>query len=1192
MTEMTSISNSTSLMNDHCKCMPEPIPDSFGIKGFQIVVNFGLTAFLVLLILLGLASLGIWYLYELIKTYTRSCLCAKCKNLYKVEKVLGEGGYGVVWRVTRISDSFPLVMKKVEIEDLTEGDSYSQEARQLVSLRHKNIVAYDSDFIHRESQLGTLKTKLSFYIMMEYCDRGDVKDLIDKIEERFIAIKNLIEVLKLCPPSHPSYKPIAGLVVEMIKKLKNSQKPPHCFSSSSVFDCSTPLMSPRSATLPSSSSNHKRRRSSRVAPPQEEEATLESQIASLSSPQAILPFSRAPEHVALAILHGCLCAVSYLHSQNLVHRDIKSQNVFLDSSGRVKLGDFGLSCRAKNEKSKNSANQQSPSSSSSLTTNASGTASPYREGKKRNKDGFLENNNKNRTKLNSLTHKFRNLISSLSHSTLVSFKRNQQSVPLSIHTPSRHTSDSALSIKPLLSSSSPLSSPSAHNTNMILTCAGTEFYMSPEMLAQQSVDGMAADVFSLGLVFWELLTGRFVWDFLEQEPGRMEQKEFERIMLNELNKHELSEWVREMTMKMLDWQPENRPSPASLLKTQRMKLIARVNEAIVEHYISDLWSGGDGIKMVERIKILTETLKKINREEAKKKRHGVSRTVVEKDSADEIENDESQSEQQIEAENESVTGEQDVKSDSDSVEHDEDEGADGSVEESSEDDSDAPPEADETLESGIIDDESVTIIDPDVLLSVNQYPEKENSRNGNSPTSCAPSSISDKSTTHHASSTILPSTAAIKLTQEEEDKRLVEEKAFLVKREVEYQLMLMGWDGSSDTSFFPRNNRKNSSSSSMLPSPASQTVNKKRVESQNEDKYILAPQIKNNCKSPNSNHLKNGIENSNNKNKSSFNNNNDNPSTIPSSLPLQSTPETIKSPRFHLPQTNEPPLLVDRRAFTNYITSNHSKEGGNAFGVILPPTPPAKLSTFKMRRSWTDHGKSGDDNHNIMEKPASPNNPTTISSKTDLNCISSLKRNPADNNAQEADRISVSSSLLSPRAPSTLKPLSPSSAHLRNSKTQPQNHPSSKDREGRYSSMSSRSKVSIPPLPLFSSSNRLISSNEHYATAFQPSVSSSSCNVAANSSHHAGHLNSGDRHATNSQPRQSMASVLIPLLSGGADGLAISKLTNELVNPSENMPSPSVVEGIVKLDGLHDDVARLHPSQDEERKDRRESLSQ
>ena len=45
-----------------------------------------------------------------------------------------------------------------------------------------------------------------------------------------------------------------------------------------------------------------------------------------------------------------MSGVEYIHSQNIIHRDLKLGNLFLTSAMHVKIGDFGLATRIGLEK--------------------------------------------------------------------------------------------------------------------------------------------------------------------------------------------------------------------------------------------------------------------------------------------------------------------------------------------------------------------------------------------------------------------------------------------------------------------------------------------------------------------------------------------------------------------------------------------------------------------------------------------------------------------------------------------------------------------------------------------------------------------------------------------------------------------------------------------------------------------------
>ena len=61
------------------------------------------------------------------------------------------------------------------------------------------------------------------------------------------------------------------------------------------------------------------------------------------------------EHI-VTILYNILCSVNFLHSANLIHRDIKPDNLLINSKCEIKIADFGHSRPLKETKDKESLN--------------------------------------------------------------------------------------------------------------------------------------------------------------------------------------------------------------------------------------------------------------------------------------------------------------------------------------------------------------------------------------------------------------------------------------------------------------------------------------------------------------------------------------------------------------------------------------------------------------------------------------------------------------------------------------------------------------------------------------------------------------------------------------------------------------------------------------------------------------------
>lgn len=156
----------------------------------------------------------------------------KPEEVFSLEEKLGQGAFGTVYRGLHRESGFEVAIKVLPKED----EDIEKEIDLMRGMRNPSVVSY----------FGTCKTEDSLWILLDYCNLGSIRDLMETLDQ----------------------------------------------------------------TLD------------------------ESQIA----------------HICRNTLKGLV----YLHANKIVHRDLKAANIMLNSSGDVKLADFGISAKMEKEPDRHS----------------------------------------------------------------------------------------------------------------------------------------------------------------------------------------------------------------------------------------------------------------------------------------------------------------------------------------------------------------------------------------------------------------------------------------------------------------------------------------------------------------------------------------------------------------------------------------------------------------------------------------------------------------------------------------------------------------------------------------------------------------------------------------------------------------------------------------------------------------------
>eukprot|EP00475_Leptophrys_vorax_P005207 TRINITY_DN1314_c0_g1_i1.p1 TRINITY_DN1314_c0_g1~~TRINITY_DN1314_c0_g1_i1.p1 ORF type:complete len:789 (+),score=166.40 TRINITY_DN1314_c0_g1_i1:934-3300(+) len=267
---------------------------------------------------------------------------AVMEETFELTKMIGSGAFGQVFKGKHKQTGFIVAIKIVEVShessplaeaaglfrlqssgqalleepvvkknNLPPLEDIMTEIEILKHCRHKNIVSYYG---------CGLDTKNKLWIMMDFCEAGSLVDLLQKTHSRSNSsgfshtysprsVKDEKEDEPKVSTSSLSFKMSNSKTYE--RKRKTSENiPRHTIFSMAVGAKKSP----------------KKRKKSNPASPVYETMRKD-----------------ALEDLVCFVLYSVVQALDYLHSNDIMHRDVKGGNILVTQGGTVKLADFGVS---------------------------------------------------------------------------------------------------------------------------------------------------------------------------------------------------------------------------------------------------------------------------------------------------------------------------------------------------------------------------------------------------------------------------------------------------------------------------------------------------------------------------------------------------------------------------------------------------------------------------------------------------------------------------------------------------------------------------------------------------------------------------------------------------------------------------------------------------------------------------------
>ncbi|KAF2076956.1 hypothetical protein CYY_001732 [Polysphondylium violaceum] len=266
---------------------------------------------------------------------------------YKIIKVLRSGGEGKAILLSKGETYY--VCKERAFDSLIEATAGLNEAYALASINHPNVVKLEGvSVFEREKQV-------ILCIIMEYCPKGDLLDFLLEISDTISEISDQTSDTDSVSSKHSSTDDLASLSIssEPTSSSTSSKTSPspnkHNNNNNTTAQTCTGFKinkihkkEERKCIIKMTMDLTKAALGFQKKKPNGDieirEETIESSEFKKNGDSKFLIEQNQLIEWILQLFYG----VQALHKQRLIHRDLKSENIFIASNNSLKIGDFGL----------------------------------------------------------------------------------------------------------------------------------------------------------------------------------------------------------------------------------------------------------------------------------------------------------------------------------------------------------------------------------------------------------------------------------------------------------------------------------------------------------------------------------------------------------------------------------------------------------------------------------------------------------------------------------------------------------------------------------------------------------------------------------------------------------------------------------------------------------------------------------